>query len=312
MGRMLDALKKNDWPSTEPLPLTAPAAAEEPDPLAEEIPFIEVGGPFRKVEASPAVWVTNAVPGGAAEPAAGKKPTLQTPAPRGVILTPRPPMAVALQSANHVQPVPPRLAAEVIAYHQPDHALSGQYRELLEKILSEVNGEASRALLFTALTPGAGTTTAVLNLAVCGASDPRRQVIVVDANWQRPVLARRLGLAAAPGLQEVLSGTAALEQVIQATVQERLHALPAGATRLTLLSGNAIGWVLRWLRERYDLVLLDGAAWQPGAAGGDLAAEVDAVYLVLDEGQVGQTAVKAATRSLAQFGARLGGMIVVQ
>jgi Mrp family chromosome partitioning ATPase len=204
------------------------------------------------------------------------------------------------------------LAAEVIAYHQPDHAVSQQYRELLGTILDGVGKDCGRALLFTAVTPGAGTTTAVLNLAVCAATD-RRQVVVVDANLQRPALARRLGLAPGPGLQEVLAGTAALEQVVQQTAQEHLFALPAGAGgRVALLGGVAGEWVLRWLRERYDVVLLDGSPWQAEGGLADLAARVDAVYLVLDDDQTNQPAVRAATRGLARLGARLSGLIVTR
>jgi Mrp family chromosome partitioning ATPase len=314
MGRMLDTLNRTNGEPPAPPAISAAPAVETDDAPAEEIPFIEVGAPARKVEASPAVWVASTVrlP---AEPAAPKKPALQTPPPRNVTLAARPPMTVALQSAIPAQPARPRLAAEVVAYHQPDHAVSGQYRELLGTILRDVGGTGGRALLFAALTPGAGTTTAVLNLAVCAAAaDPARQVVVVDANLVRPAVAKRLGLAAGPGLQEVLAGTAALEQVVQQTAQERLFALPAGAGagRLALLGGAAGGWLLRWLRERFDLVLLDGAAWPGGAELADLAAGVDAVYLVLDDGQEGQPAVRAATRSLAQFGARLGGLIVTR
>ncbi len=293
MGRMLDTLKRADWPSVEPPSPPAVLAAGGEETPVEEMPFIEVGGSGPRVEASPSVWITN--PGRVpAEPPAVAKPALQTPTPRTVMLTPRPPLSVALQSTLPAALPRPRLAAEIIAFHEPEHAVSRQYRDLLAAILAEVGGDG-RALLFTALTPGAGASTAVLNLAVCAAADPRRQVIVVDANLQRPVLAKRLGLAAGPGLQEVLSGTAALEQVIQTTAQERLHALAAGAGtgRQTLLSGAASDWVLRWLRERYDLVLLDGAPWQQGGPLADLAAGADAVYLVLAEGQAEQPAVRA-------------------
>src|SRR5262245_11590758 len=293
MGRMLDALNRNDWPVVEPpTPAADATPAPEEDGGTEEVPYIEVGAPARKIEASPSVWVASTVRA-PVEPAAAKKPTLEMPQPRPVTLTPRPPMTLSLKPAAPAQSARPRLAPEVIAYHQPDHAVSQQYRELLRHALAEVGGDGGQTLLLAALTPGAGTTTAVLNLAVCAATDPDRQVVVVDANWQRPVLGRRLGLAAGPGLQEVLAGTAALEQVIQKTDQDRLFALPAGAVngRLSVPGGAAGGWVLRWLRERYDLVLLDGPAWPAGDDLAELAAEVDVVYLVLDEGQAGKAAV---------------------
>ena len=114
-----------------------------------------------------------------------KKPTLQRP-PRVGLRCAVPTPGRGLAGAVPASPVPPRLATEVIAYHQPDHVLSQQYRELLEKILTEVPGDGNLALFFAALMPGAGTTTTVLNLAVCGAADLRRQAVVVDTNLERP------------------------------------------------------------------------------------------------------------------------------
>ena len=38
--------------------------------------------------------------------------------------------------------------------------------------------------------------------------------------------------------------------------------------RAGVLTGEAVRWVLGWLRERFDLVFLDGPAW---GAGGEAA-----------------------------------------
>src|SRR5947208_4304994 len=136
------------------------------------------------------------------------------------------------------------MAPEVIAYHQPEHEVSKQYRALLGQILTEPADEAGRVLLFTALGPAAGVTTALLNLAVSACAAEARAVVVVDANLRRPGLAARVGLPAAPGLSDLLAGSAALEQAVRATAQERLYVVTAGAApaRAAALSVEAVCW----------------------------------------------------------------------
>src|SRR5439155_26370985 len=55
---------------------------------------------------------------------------------------------------------------EMIAYHQPEHPVSVQYRSLAAEIVAQLPGSRPRVLLFTAAGAGAGTTTILLNLAV--------------------------------------------------------------------------------------------------------------------------------------------------
>src|SRR5262249_56767763 len=104
--------------------------------------------------------------------------------------------------------------------HQPDHPVSGQYRALLAQVVPPPDGSAGSVLLFTALAPGAGVTTALLNLAVCAAADGR-DVVVVDANLRRPALAARLGVVAAAGLREIPAGSAAPGQGVRRTAPAR-------------------------------------------------------------------------------------------
>ena len=118
------------------------------------------------------------------------------------------------------------------------------------------------------------------------------------------MLAGRLGLAAAPGLQEVLSGTACWSRSSKRRFRNaftfaRLRSdwAVSIAQRQRPRPGSPAGCA-----NATDLVLLDGAAGNNGAVA-DVAAEVDAVYLVLDDGQVGQPIVKTATRDLARMGA---------
>ena len=117
---------------------------------------------------------------------------------------------------------------DVIAHHQPDHPISGQYRELLAALTPPLAPEDTAVLLLTPALPNTDAVAVVLNLAVTAARKGGRRVIVVDADLRRPTLAEHLGLTARPGLLEVLAGTVTLEQALQPSKQANLAVLTAG------------------------------------------------------------------------------------
>ena len=107
MGKFLETLKQatpRRVREEEKVRPAAPpdAAAAEDAPSDEEIPFIEVG-PHKSMDASASVLAVR-------------------PAPAAVALRPAP-------AADG--PRMPPFAPEIVAHHQPDHPVSGQYRELL-------------------------------------------------------------------------------------------------------------------------------------------------------------------------------------
>src|SRR5207249_3667276 len=82
--------------------------------------------------------------------------------------------------------------------------------------------------------------------------------ILVEANWQRPALAQRLGLIQPPGLCDVFAGVTALEHAVIPTARPQLFALTAAARpHAEPVSPGAWSWVLHWLRERFDVILVD-------------------------------------------------------
>jgi Mrp family chromosome partitioning ATPase len=363
MGRMLEALKRLNVPedtalisdgglrtadggTTEGASIRNPPAAirneegpqlqvvtaEEPE---DEMPYIEVGGRGKPVDASPEVLPLGMGRAGAPSrrasdrpaeaggppfvPSSGctvsaLQPTLQGPRAWAPALAEPRPLTVAFEPCPApAAPPAPRMAVEVVAFHQPGHPVSLQYHALLTQVALDAAEASAWLLLMTALAPGAGVTTALLNLAVCAAAGGR-EVVVVDANLRRPALAGRLGLTSGPGLREVLAGSAALEQALRRTAQERLLALTAGVGpgRDGALTAEAMRWVATWLRRRFDLVFVDGPAWEGGAEMAALVGASDRVLLVLDQQETAQPEVRAATRTIARMGGQFGGLLVTR
>jgi Mrp family chromosome partitioning ATPase len=282
----------------------------------EDVPFIEVG-PHKSMDGSPSVMARvplPSVPGPRLAVPNTEEPATETeeevPMPRklhGVAFRPAPDSGDCLAAACC------RLPPELIAFHQPDHPVSVQYRQVLASVLAVAPEKESQVLLFTGARPGGGTTTVLLNVAVTAARQARRPVVVVDGNLRRPALAGRLGLQGEAGLRDVLAGTAALERALQETGQANLVALTAG----TAASGSGVRFVaetlrslLRQLRQRFDLVLVDGPRWDGQPDVLLLGSACDAVYLVVPEDEAESPQVDDLFQAIPQQGARLGGCIL--
>jgi len=302
---MLETLKLGEGRRT-PLAISMPAdAAPVQDCVVDweigaEVPYVEVGGPNKKVEFSPALL---------------KHPPQATPQPphlpgeiatkaSTVYLTESKPMTASLEPWP--APMPLSLHADIVAYHQPEHAASKQYAELLNAIHGTLKTNAAKVLLVCGLRPGVGASNVLLNVAVTAALKLQVRVAILDA---RGGLAERFGLARSIGLGEVMTGSLALEQALVKTGIGSLCLMPAG--KPSTLTREAMAWLVGWLRERFDLIFVHGPTMANAASGDAYVAHADGMYLVLPQGEPSDSAQDLA-RAVAGMGGRLCGLIHTQ
>jgi Mrp family chromosome partitioning ATPase len=318
MGRTLDTLRHGE---PQRLVRATPVAPEKPEDcvtdwtLQDEVPFVEVGGPSKNVELSPSLvkhppqTKTQAPhqPIGTRPPVAA--PVASAPgSPLVVNLTEARPMTVAFEP--WLGPTSPgAIASEVIAFHQPEHAVSKEYAALLEKMLGAMPATAAQVLLLSGSKPRVGTTTVLLNLAVV-AGGQRRRVAVLDMNLARAGLAVRLGHTSPGGLFDVLAGNLALEQAMLPTAVSALSVMAlGGAGKKNLqLSAEPVVWLLSWLRQRFDVILIDGPAIEDAADLAILAPCADGMFVVAPHGD-SESVARTAPPMVVRMGGRLRGMI---
>lgn len=302
MGRMLQTFKQGE--GRRVLPANDAAL---PDPavqdtvvdweIAEEVPFVEVGGPNKKVELSPSLL---------SHPAQVTPPPPHHPAeiaakPKAVQLTPAQPMKVAYQPLAAPSTAAGNVSADVIAYHQPEHATSKEYAQLLDVMLQST--KANGVLLLVGVKANVGASTVLLNLAALAAQAKSLRVALVETSAKQ-AMAQRLGVAAGRGLGDVLAGSLALEQALEKSPIASLHVLPAGKS--PIFTSEAVAWLCSCLRERFDLVLVDGPTLDDAAALGVLAPRAHGIYLVLPQGD---TAGKGLAQTLNRLGGHVCGLI---
>jgi Mrp family chromosome partitioning ATPase len=289
---------------------------------AADVPFVEVGGPE---------GVVTSVPRPAARPPLPPPTVLPVPRPADPEPEPDEPLPVLPESeatpeqrvlsvAFHRFPqsglrlMPTGVSPDVVVYHFPDHAVTGEYRTVREEVRRQFDEAGPRVVVLTAAVPVAGTTTVALNLAVALTQDPPAKVLVVDANFDRPAAARRLGVAETPGLAEVLGQTVPLAWAVQPTPVPNLHALAAGlpADGTDDAMASDFPRLLGQLRQWFDWVLVDGGVWDESLGRESVGPACDAVYLVTRQADVERPEFTALRASVTGAGGTLRGYVTTR
>jgi len=296
-----------------PWPPARPAPADDFIPATDDAPFVEIGAPGGAVfSPGPAVVKFPPLPAAAkAEPVPDARPfpRLASDSPRYLSVSFHD-LSGRVRTPEHADGPDPVL----VAFHHPDHAVSGEYRVLRDEVKAQFAEHAPRVLFFTAAAGESGTTTVALNLAVTLAKETAGRVLIVDANVTRPGVARLMGLKPAPGLVEVLAHTVPLAWAAQATAVPNLQVLAAGGNPAAPPPGIAddLPRLAEQLRQWYDWVLIDAGVWGVLPDRDAACPAADAVYLVAREAAVDRSEFAGLRGWVKELGGLLRGYVTTR
>lgn len=172
---------------------------------------------------------------------------------------------------------------ELVVQRAPHGLLSESLRQLRSEVLDRMERRGYRTLMFVGAQPGGGVSAVASNLAAATAMNNRR-VLLIDANFRRSTLGARFEIDAdAPGLGDLLTEHAELEQAIHATDIDGLDIMPIGRHRtgaLEQLESQTLRRALTQLEGRYDMIFIDAPPLSIVGEARVLANRADAVVLV--------------------------------
>ncbi len=216
------------------------------------------------------------------------------------------------QDAEHLLNLP---VLSSIPRHNPP--FDEAYNLLKTNLGLHVYNGGAKAIMFTSAKPGSGTSTVVYNLAKAIARAGKR-VIVVDADLRRSAAIRLFKVLGEHGLREVLLGTVALQDALQASSVENVKVLPAipadsSVGEFADLFGSAeMEKLLRELKQQADTVLIDTPPIIAFAESRALAPIADGVVFVVSAGQVTRGVEEEAKRQLERTQAQVLGIVVTK
>lgn len=223
------------------------------------------------------------------------------------------PTAHGLLHLREASEVLPTLRQELVSFLAPASPEADQYRALRHS-LERLRRSGSQVFAITSATAGEGKTITTLNLAGALAQSPTARVIVVGADFHRPMLSEYFGLPQlrSPGFADLVADRAQqTEHVIRRLDSLNLSVLPAGAARMSpyeVLASPRVEELLQALRQQFDYVLVDAPPVIPCADCRLLGDRVDGFFVVVAAHRTPRATVEEALRLLAP--ARIAGVVL--
>src|SRR5262249_11491631 len=153
-----------------------------------------------------------------------------------------------------------------------DSPMAEAFRNVRTSVVYSAQDQPPKTVVVTSLHQEDGATSVSTNCAISFAQLRAGEVLVIDANMRHPTLHTLVGIPGAPGLSDLLTSRANLEDVITpARHRNDLHpglerqipglsVLPAGVVPFNpveLLASPQFADVLATLRDRFAHIVID-------------------------------------------------------
>jgi tyrosine-protein kinase Etk/Wzc len=202
-------------------------------------------------------------------------------------------------------------ALPVLVHEEPEGPGAEAFRSLRTSLQFGLMEADSNTVLITGASPNAGKTFVLVNTAAVLARGGQR-TLVVDADMRRGHLQEYLGGERSPGLSEVLSGTADLDQAIRHWSEGGLDFLATGTippNPSELLMTRRFSELLAQLQGRYDIVLLDAPPVMAVTDATIMADHAGATFLVARAGHNTTEEMGETLKRVQQHNGRVTGLI---
>ncbi len=186
----------------------------------------------------------------------------------------------------------------------------GMMRNLIE---SHLPAKRSRSLMLTSSAAGEGVSSVTANFARVLADDPSLNVVVVDANPEKPAQHELFGVDNSRGFVEMTRGDLRPDDAVMETGRKNLCVIPSGAAiggMFQLVGTERVTGMLASLQTRFNYLLFDAPPVLSHPETAVLGSHVDGVLLVVRALDTRREAAARARDSLAQSGCKVVGVVL--
>lgn len=208
---------------------------------------------------------------------------------------------------------------EYVGREEDDYFLGGEVvAEAMKSIrtnilFSGLEGE-SKCIALTSSVPGEGKTTNAINLAIAFAKSGYR-TILVDGDLRRPKVHRRFKIKTVKGLTSALVTDSDWASMILPDVIENLDVMPAGIRPPNppeLLGSSAMGKLVEYLKEEYEIVIIDTPPVGLFTDAALISKHCDAALYVISAGVPLYEEVSKGLEELEKINAKVLGFVMTR
>lgn len=201
----------------------------------------------------------------------------------------------------------------------PSNSLRGHFFALARQVRQWadtnefVGTEGSISVGVTSLERGVGASTVSFNLTCALASLCRARTLLVEADFGRPYISRRLGQAKSPGLAELLLDSANVEDVVFASPIADVSVMGCGRkteSEALSLPFDGVSPLLKESLSEYAFTIFDLPLASDLTACHSLAPFLDGVILTVDSNFIDQRRVERFKKQVESYGVPVVGVVL--
>lgn len=189
-----------------------------------------------------------------------------------------------------------------------NNMINESYREI--RTYLTINDEM-KTILVTSAEMNEGKTTTICNLAKCFGELDDIKVILIDCDFKKRGVSRKLGISNPFGVSDIVFGNKKLDECIQKV--EDIDVLPSGGVpnnTSMLLNSKAMKNLVSELREKYDYVFIDSPPICRLNDACIIAQYVDGTVLVNASKEIDPKVAKLTLEKLKKVGANVIGVVL--
>ncbi len=176
-------------------------------------------------------------------------------------------------------------------------------------------GTDKQIILVTSCVPGEGKSSVSMKLAR-SLAELKKKVLLIDADLRKSVFIEKvIGEKPKKGLSHLLSGQAALSDIVYATNVRGFHMIVAGPippNPTEVLSGETFSKMLNAVKGVYDYIIIDSAPLGLVIDAAILAKQCDGAILVLESENVKYRYAQDVKRKLEATGCPIIGAVLTK
>ena len=189
-----------------------------------------------------------------------------------------------------------------------NNMINESYREI--RTYLTINDEM-KTILVTSAEMNEGKTTTICNLAKCFGELDDIKVILIDCDFKKRGVSRKLGISNPFGVSDIVFGNKKLDECIQKV--EDIDVLPSGGVpnnTSMLLNSKVMKNLVNELREKYDYVFIDSPPICRLNDACIIAQYVDGTVLVNASKEIDPKVAKLTLEKLKKVGANIIGVVL--
>lgn len=189
-----------------------------------------------------------------------------------------------------------------------NNMINESYREIRTYLTINDN---MKTILVTSAEMNEGKTTTICNLAKCFGELDDIKVILIDCDFKKRGVSRKLGISNPFGVSDIVFGNKKLDECIQKV--EDIDVLPSGGVpnnTSMLLNSKVMKNLVSELREKYDYVFIDSPPICRLNDACIIAQYVDGTVLVNASKEIDSKVAKLTLEKLKKVGANIIGVVL--